>query len=55
MLMGKIKEYYKNAPVSSKLDNLALEMVKKQGKVPKLNTKAAEARGLYKFGLQLEQ
>lgn len=54
-LWNKIKEYYKNTPVASKLDNLTIEMVRKRGRPAKLNSKAAEARGLYKFGLQLAQ
>ena len=39
--------------MSSKLDKLTLEMVKKQGQAAKLSSKAAEARGLYRFGLRL--
>jgi hypothetical protein len=54
-LWYKIKEYYKNTPVASKLDHLTMEMVRKKGTSAKLNSKAAEARGLYKFGLQLAQ
>ncbi len=49
-LWDKIKEYYKNTPVASKLDHLTMEMVRKKGTSAKLNSKAAETRGLYKFG-----
>ena len=52
-LWGRIRLYYQNTPVSSKLDSLTLEMVKKQGQAAKLSSKAAEARGLYRFGLEL--
>lgn len=55
VLWGKIKEYYKDAAVSSELDGITMEMIKKSGRAAKLNSKAAEARGLYKFGLVLAE
>ena len=53
LLWGRIKQCYQYALVPSKLDKLTLEIVKKQGQAAKLSSKAAEARGLYIFGLRL--
>ena len=54
-LFGKIKAFYKKYQVlnCSKLQNLTPEMLKKEGKSPKLKAKGAETRHLVPFAVEL--
>ena len=55
LLWGRINQYYQDAPVSSKLDKLILEMVKIKGKLQKTNSvpKQQKPKAFYSFGLRL--
>ena len=52
-LQGKLKNYYKYAQPTSKLDNLTPDMIKAPGKGPKLRSKAAECKNSVPFAFQL--
>lgn len=52
-LFMKIDEFYRRQPTDSRLDDLTALMIKAPKKGPKLRSKAAEARGLIPFGLEL--
>ena len=53
-LWAMILVYYKQTPgVSTPVQSMTWEMVKRDGKGPKLRTKGAETRGLIPFGLRL--
>ena len=48
-----MQEFYKRTNVTSRLDMLKVSMLKQPKKTPKLRAKAAEARGLVPFGLEV--
>ena len=48
-----VQDFYKETKVTSKLDMLTAAMIKRPKKSPKLRAKAAEARALVPFGLEL--
>lgn len=49
----ELQLYYRANPCSSRLDNLTLSMLGKSGKPPKLRARAAEARFLMPFAVEL--
>ena len=51
----KIKAYYKEAKPPTTLSSITMEMVRQQGKSPRLRAKAAETRHLVPFAFQLAQ
>ena len=54
-LWGEVQLYYMANPCSSRLDNLTLSMLGKSGKPPKLRARAAEARLLMPFAVELSR
>lgn len=48
-LWGKVKEYYKEARPATQFQKITLDMIRLQGKGPKLRGKAAETRHLVPF------
>ena len=54
-LFQKIQSYYSRANPSSKPDDLTVKMICMDKKGPKLRAKAAEARGLVPFGVELAE
>ena len=51
----ELKRFYRISGAAYKIDDLTVEMVKRDGKAPKMRCKGAECRGLVPFGVMCAQ